>query len=434
MSDMSQLADPLTSFDRSEDFAQRLDDADVLAKYRQEFHLPTRDGKPLIYLCGNSLGLQPKATRAAVDEVLDDWAAQAVDAHFGGKHPWFPYHEFLRDAAARLVGAEPREVVMMNGLTVNLHLLMASFYRPTKQRYKILMEHAAFPSDTYAARTQLQVHGFDSREGLIVVAPRAGEHVIREEDIEAVLAEQGDSIALVLLGAVNYFTGQLFDLKRIASAAHTRGCTVGFDCAHAAGNIPLQLHDSNADFAAWCTYKYLNSGPGSVAGAFVHARHVENTTLPRFGGWWGNDPETRFRMHLEPDFKPVASADAWQLSNPPILSMAAVRASLELFDKVGMPALRAKSELMTRYFDRLLEEFPPENVEITTPREMQRRGCQFSILAHRKPRELQKNLHAAGVVADFREPNIVRVAPVPFYNSFHDIWRFVQILGETARA
>ncbi|MGE3180482.1 MAG: kynureninase [Phycisphaerae bacterium] len=430
---MSPTHSALTAFDTSESFANSLDSVDPLADYRDQFHIPQRDGKPLIYLCGNSLGLQPKTTRAAVDEVLDVWAEFAVDAHFEGAHPWYPYHEFLRDAAARLVGAQPREVVMMNGLTVNLHLLMASFYHPTATRYKILMEHAAFPSDTYAARTQLAVNSFDPDKGLMIVSPRAGEHLIRDDDIIATLDEHGDSIALVLIGAVNYFTGQLFDLPRITQAAHDRGCVVGFDCAHAAGNIPLQLHDCGADFAAWCTYKYLNSGPGSVAGAFVHERHVKNVELPRFGGWWGNDPKTRFRMHLEPEFKPVESADAWQLSNPPILSMAAVRASLEVFDKVGIATLRKKSEQMTMYFDRLLAELPPGNVEITTPREIHRRGCQFSILAHQQPRELQRRLHAAGVVADFREPNVIRVAPVPLYNSFHDIWRFVQILREAAK-
>lgn len=420
-------------FDSREDTALALDAADPLRGYREQFHIPQREGRPVAYFCGNSLGLQPKATRASVEEVLDDWAKLAVDAHFDARFAWYPYHEFVRDAAARLVGALPHEVVVMNGLTVNLHLLMATFYQPTRQRFKIVMEDAAFPSDTYAARTQLRLHGFDPDEGLVVVRPPEGQHIIPTEAFERVVREQGDEIALVLLGAVNYFTGQYFDWRRIARAAHAAGATVGLDLAHAAGNVPLALHDSDVDFAAWCSYKYLNSGPGSVAGAFVHERHASNVDLPRLGGWWGNDPKTRFRMHLEPKFKPVPSADAWQVSNPPILSMAAVRASLEIFDKVGMDALWQKTTQLVKYMDYQLAHAAEGAIECITPREVAQRGCQWSLLVRDNPREFQKRLHEAGIISDFREPNVIRIAPVPLYNSFHDIWRFGEVLQGAAQ-
>lgn len=417
-------------FDATESCARRLDDGDLLRAYRERFHIPPApDGTPTIYFCGNSLGLQPKSVRDSIDQELNDWARLAVDAHFDGRNPWFAYHEFLREPAARLVGALPQEVVMMNGLTVNLHLMMVSFYRPTAPRFRILIEEAAFPSDIYAVQTQLVHHGFDPTDGLLVVQPRAGEHTVRTEDLLDLIEREGDSIVLILLGGVNYFSGQWFDLPRIAAAGHAKGCTVGFDLAHAAGNVPLSLHDWNVDFAAWCTYKYLNCGPGSVAGAFVHERHVRDPSLPRFGGWWGNDPKTRFRMHLNERFEPVASADAWQLSNPPILSMAALRASLAIFEEVGMGPLREKSERMIAYMTFLLDRMSPGAFEVITPRDPGQRGCQTSILVHGPdPQALQKALHAAGVVSDFRPPNVVRVAPVPLYNTFHEIWRFARVL------
>jgi kynureninase len=428
------LHDP--SLRPDEDFARKLDAQDPLAPYRREFYIPTGpDGQPLIYLCGNSLGLQPVRTRAFVDQELRDWAELAVEGHFRARRPWYPYHERLREPGARLVGALPHEVVFMNGLTVKLHLLRVSFYRPTPQRYRIVIEDAAFPSDIYLARTQLQCRGISPDDGLIVLRPRAGEHLIRTEDVLDLIRREGPSIAVLLLPGVNYYTGQVFDMQRITEAGHAAGCAVGFDLAHAAGNVELRLHDWQVDFAAWCTYKYLNSGPGAVAGCFIHERHARNTdlaALPRFGGWWGNDPATRFRMHLEPEFVPVPTADAWQLSNPPILAMAPVLASLELFDEVGMAAIRAKSLRLTGYLQYLLDQIPASRYTVVTPREPERRGCQFSILAHERPRELHQSLESAGVVCDFREPNVVRVAPAPLYNTYHEVWRFGQILARHA--
>jgi kynureninase len=319
---------------------------------------------------------------------------------------------------------------MMNGLTVNLHLMMVSFYRPTPQRCRILVEEPAFPSDTYAIRTQIRYHGFDPADALLSIRPRAGEHTIRTDDIEQLLAREGAKIALVMLSGVNFFTGQFLDIERITRAAHAQGCIAGFDLAHAAGNVPLRLHDWDVDFAAWCTYKYLNCGPGSVAGCFVHERHGQNAGIPRFGGWWGNDPDTRFRMHLEPEFIPRRGADGWQLSNPPILSMAALKASLAIFDEVGVEALRTKSVRLTGYLQYLLDQIASQRYSVITPREIDQRGCQLSILAHENARDLHRKLLAADVVCDFREPNVIRVAPVPLYNSFHDVWRFAQLLAQ----
>lgn len=416
-------------FQPSEDFARAQDAADRLAPFREQFLIPPqRDGTPAIYLCGNSLGLQPRTVRAALGAELDDWAGLAVEAHFHGRHPWYSYHELLREPGARLVGALPHELVYMNGLTVNLHLLMVSFYRPTAQRYKILIEDCAFPSDTYAVRTQIRYHGRDPAEALLVARPRPGEHTLRTADLLELIEREGPRLALVLLSGVNYFSGQVFDLPALTAAGQRCGALVGFDLAHAAGNIPLHLHDWNVDFAAWCNYKYCNSGPGAVAGAYVHERHARDPHLPRFGGWWGNDPATRFRMHLEPEFKPAPSADAWQLSNPPIFALAPVRVALELFDQASMPALRAKSERLTGYLQYLLDRMPSQRYTVITPRAAGERGCQLSILVHQRPRELFSALQAAGVVCDFREPNVVRIAPVPLYNTFHEVWRFAAVL------
>ncbi|HEY5035684.1 MAG TPA: kynureninase, partial [Chthoniobacterales bacterium] len=395
------------------------------------FYLPRgANGEPLIYFVGNSLGLMPKATRQIVDQELDDWARLAVDAHFDAATPWYSYHEALREPVARIVGAQPNEVVCMNSLTVNLHLLMATFYRPTKARCKILMEEPAFPSDTYAIKSQIIHHGFEPNECLLLARPREGEFAIREEDIEALLEQNGEEIALVLFAGVNFFTGQLFDIAAITAAAQKRGFLVGIDLAHAAGNVPLALHDWNVDFAAWCSYKYLNAGPGAVAGAFVHERHATNRELPRFAGWWGNDPATRFRMQLEPDFVPVQSADAWQISNPPILAMAPLQTSLAIFDEAGgMEKLRAKSLHLTGYFQFLLEQMPSRSFNVITPRQPNERGCQLSIQVHEHPKQLFETLEAAGVKCDFREPNVIRAAPTPLYNTFHEVWRFAQILA-----
>ncbi|HEX3817315.1 MAG TPA: kynureninase [Chthoniobacterales bacterium] len=421
----------MIEFSTDENFARERDAADSLGKFRERFCLPLgANGEPLIYFVGNSLGLMPKATRQIVEQELDDWARLAVDAHFDAATPWYSYHETLREPAARIVGAQPNEVVCMNSLTVNLHLLMATFYRPTKARCKILMEEPAFPSDTYAIKSQIIHHGFEPNECLLLAKPREGEFAIRQEDIEALLDQNGDEIALVLFAGVNFFTGQLFDIAAITAAAQKRGCLVGIDLAHAAGNVPLALHDWNVDFAAWCSYKYLNSGPGAVAGAFVHERHATNRELPRFAGWWGNDPATRFRMQLEPDFVPVQSADAWQISNPPILAMAPLRTSLAIFDEAGgIEKLRAKSLELTGYFQFLLEQMPSRSFTVITPRQPNERGCQLSIEVHEHPKQLFETLEAAGVKCDFREPNVIRAAPTPLYNTFHEVWRFAQILA-----
>jgi kynureninase len=426
------MRDPTTiePFAPDEAFARRCDADDPLAGYRDRFHIPTRSGgDPAIYFAGNSLGLQPKSVRAIIDEELADWSALGVDAHFKGRRPWYSYHELLREPSARLVGAIPGEVVVMNSLTLNLHLMMATFYRPTAERYKILMEDPAFPSDTYAVKTQLRHHGRDPADGLVIVQPRPGEHTVRAEDIERELAEHGDAIALVMLAGVNFFTGQVMDMDRITAAARSRGCIAGWDLAHAAGNVPLRLHDWNVDFAVWCNYKYLNSGPGAVGGCFVHQRHGDDTSLGRLGGWWGNDPDTRFRMHLEPEFTPRAGADGWQISNPPILALAPVKTSYDLFDEVGMDALRVKSMRLTGYLQFMIDRLSPERFEVITPRGADARGCQLSMLVHDRPRALFDALLAEGVVCDFREPNVIRVAPVPLYNSFHDVWRFAQVLA-----
>jgi kynureninase len=417
-----------TEYRGDEAFAREQDAADPLARFRDRFHIPRHAGHDAIYFAGNSLGLQPKSARAIVDQELADWAELGIDAHFRGKRPWYPYHEQLREPGARLVGALPHEVVWMNGLTVNLHLMMVSFYRPTRERHKILIEETAFPSDTYAARTQLAWHGFDPTEGLIRLCPRAGEHALRIEDIEEVLEREGRRIAVALLPGVNYFTGQVFDIARLTKRAHEHGCIAGWDLAHAAGNVALKLHEWGVDFAVWCSYKYLNAGPGALAGCYVHERHARDTSLRRFGGWWGNDPATRFRMHLEPEFKPVPAADAWQLSNPPILSAAPLVASLAIFDEATIPALRGKSVRLTGYLQYLLDEMTTRRYEVITPREPAERGCQLSILVHDHPRGLHEELVAAGVVCDFREPNVVRVAPTPLYNTFHDVWRFADVL------
>ena len=412
-------------------YALEHDRCDPLREYRQRFHVPKRpDGREALYFAGNSLGLAPIAAREIVNQELTDWAELAVDGHFNAKNPWLPYHETLREAGARLVGALPHEVVFMNGLTVNLHLMMVSFYRPTPERYKILIEDSAFPSDTYAVRTQLRFHGLDPKDGLIIAKPRAGEHWLRTEDVEALLRQEGPRTALCMMSGVNYWTGQVFDIPRITSAAHAQDCVVGWDLAHAAGNVPLSLHDWDVDFAAWCSYKYLNCGPGAAAGCFVHERHARRADLPRFGGWWGNDPKTRFRMHLEPEFVPVPTADAWQLSNPPIFSMAPLKASLAIFDEVGMSALRAKSQRLTGYLQFLLDRMPSDRYEVITPKDPAARGCQLSLLAHARPKQLFKSLEASGVVCDYREPNVIRVAPVPLYNTFHEVWRFAEVLGK----
>ncbi len=419
-------------FSVDEKFVCDIDAQDPLRDFRDCFHLPLgKDGKPLIYFAGNSLGLMPKSARQILDEELDNWAKFGVDAHHAAGTPWYSYHEALRNPTARLAGAQPIEVICMNSLTVNLHLMMATFYRPTKSRFKVLMEDPAFPSDTYAIKTQIAHHGLDPKDALILARPRSGEFTIRTEDIIDLIEKHADHLALVMFAGVNFFTGQLFDIAEITAAAHKRGIIVGFDLAHAIGNVPLLLHDWNVDFAVWCSYKYLNAGPGAIAGAFVHERHATNTKLPRLAGWFGNDPNTRFRLHLEPEFIPVPSADGWQISNPPIFSMAPLRASLSIFDEVGgMERLRAKSIKLTGYLEFLLMEIGSKKFSVITPGDPNARGCQLSIVAHQHPKELHNELVAAGVKCDFREPNVIRVAPTPLYSTFHEVWRFAQILAQ----
>ena len=400
--------------------------------FRERFLLPLgKDGKPLIYFAGNSLGLMPKAARKIVEQELDNWAELAVDAHHRAGTPWYSYHETFREPTARLIGAQPNEVICMNSLTVNLHLMLVTFYGPTKSRNKILGEEPAFPSDTYAIKSQIIHRRLDPKDALILARPRKGEFTVRTEEIVDLIERHRDRLAVVMIGAVNFFTGQLFDIEKITSAAQQHGIVVGFDLAHVIGNLPLALHDWNVDFAVWCSYKYLNAGPGAVAGAFVHERHATNTKLPRLAGWFGNDPNTRFRLHLEPEFIPVPSADGWQISNPPIFSMAPLRASLSIFDEAGgMEPLRAKSIKLTGYLQFLLEQAGSNRFSIITPREANERGCQLSILAHEHPKELFRKLQAAGIKCDFREPNVIRVAPTPLYNTFHEVWRFARILAE----
>jgi len=417
------------TFSADENFAKQLDAEDPLRSFRDKFHLPLgKNGKPLIYFAGNSLGMMPKLAREVVDQELEDWAKLGVDAHLGARTPWYTYHEPLREPTARMVGAKLVEVICMNSLTVNLHLMMATFYRPTKSRFKILMDDPAFPSDTYAIKTQIRHHGLDPKDALVLASPRKGEFAVRTEDVVDLIEKNRDSLAVVWIAGVNFFTGQLFDMPTIMKAAQKHEIMVGFDLAHAVGNVPLALHDWNVDFAVWCSYKYLNAGPGAIAGAYLHERHAMNTKLPRLAGWFGNDPNTRFQM--EKEFVPVPSADAWQVSNPPIFSMAPLRASYSIFDEAGgMEPLRAKSMKLTGYLEFLLNELGSKNFSVITPRDTNARGCQLSILAQEHPKELFKELQAAGVKCDFREPNVIRVAPTPLYNTFHEVWRFAEILS-----
>jgi kynureninase len=419
----------IPTFENSIEYAAECDLSDPLAEYRSQFHIPkTASGFDCIYLCGNSLGLQPVNAKAAILQELDDWRNLGVEGHFDAKHPWMPYHENLTQSYAQLVGAQTTEVVAMNSLTVNLHLLMVSFYRPTTERYKIIIEGGAFPSDQYAVKSQLEFHGFEPEQALVELQPRPGERTLRKEDILATIEKEGPTTALIMLGGVNYYTGQFYPLKEVTEAGHKQGCVVGFDLAHAVGNVPLSLHDWGTDFACWCSYKYLNSGPGSLAGCFVHQRHQE-TDRPRFAGWWGHDKDSRFKMGS--DFQPIPGAEGWQLSNPPILSLAAVKASLELFDEVGMKALRKKSLKLTGFLIYLLKSV--QGLEIMTPTVEAERGCQLSLLVPKDGRAVFEALSEADVVCDWREPDCIRIAPVPLYNSFRDVFRFTQILKETLK-
>ena len=413
------------------EYARGLDAADEMTRFRERFHIPrTADGKEARYFCGNSLGLMPRGVSADVEVELEDWKNLAVGGHLRGRNPWFPYHEQFREPGARLVGAIPSEVVFMNTLTVNLHLLLASFYRPISGRFKILCEAPAFPSDTYALRSQARWHGYDPDEAILVVRPREGEDCVREEDIVSLLEEEGDEIATVLLGGVNFFNGQALDIESITATAHERGVIVGFDLAHAVGNLELKLHDWGVDFAAWCSYKYGNAGPGAIAGAFVHQRHGDSPDLPRLAGWWGNDPSTRFGLHLIEDFVPHTGAEGWQISNPPIFSMTPLKKSLAIFDEATMPALRERSVRLTGYLEWLIDGIEGSPYSLISPKEPQRRGCQLSLRFSTDARGLQEALVEKGFVCDFRPPDVVRLAPVPLYNTFEDVHLLVDVLTD----
>lgn len=423
-------------FENTREFAQSLDAQDVLSSYREEFVFPKVNGKQVIYFTGNSLGLQPKRAKSYVDEVMNDWANLAVEGHFFADKPWWDYHERFAGPLSELVGAKPTEVTVMNTLTVNLHLLMVSFYRPSAKKYKIICEEKAFPSDQYMFQTQVDFHsktvGFDPKEALVEIKRREGEHNIRLEDVLAKIEEVGEELALVLIGGVNYYTGQVFDMKTITEAGHKQGAYVGWDLAHAAGNIKLQLNDWKVDFAAWCSYKYMNSGPGNVSGCFIHEMHHNDTDLPRFAGWWGHNKERRFKM--EPKFDPVRGADGWQISNLPILSLAPYLASVDMFAEVGMDKLIAKRNLITSYLEFILhdidEAIDGTEFEIITPSNPEERASQLSVYLHGQARELFDYLMQNGVITDWREPNVIRLAPVPFYCSFEDMYEFGQILKQ----
>ncbi|MDX1470379.1 MAG: kynureninase [Flavobacteriaceae bacterium] len=419
----------LETFQNTLDFAKSLDKKDPVADFRARFHIPKdKDGNEVIYLCGNSLGLQPKVTQDYLLQELGDWAKLGVHGHLEATNPWLNYHKLLTDKMAKIVGAKPIETVVMNTLTANLHFMMVSFYRPTKKRYKILIEQDAFPSDRYAVESQIRHHNFDSDSGVIIWKSQSGSSTPNLADLKKILDEQGDEIALILIGAVNYYTGQYFNLKEIATLGHKYGCMVGFDCAHGAGNVHLNLHESNADFAIWCSYKYLNSGPGSLAGCFVHERHAHNKELNRFTGWWSHNPDTRFKMRDELDLMP--GAEGWQLSNPPILSMAAIRASLDIFDEAGFGNLVEKSIKLTSYFEFMLNNMDNQDIEIITPTNPEERGCQLSIRVKNSNKDLFNRLESRGVVCDWREPDVIRCAPVPLYNSFEDVYNMVNILQD----
>ncbi|HMU46176.1 MAG TPA: kynureninase [Chitinophagaceae bacterium] len=417
-------------FQNTLEFAKKLDEQDELKNFRKKFLVPPHGGKDCVYFTGNSLGLQPRTTSQYVQQELDDWAKMGVEGHFYAKNPWMPYHEIFPKQLSKIVGCKENEVVVMNSLTVNLHLLMVSFYRPTKQRYKIICEAKAFPSDQYAFESQTTYHGFKPGDTVIEVSPRTGEHTLRTEDILSVIKEHGESVAVVLFGGVNYYTGQLFDINAITDAAHSTGAIAGFDLAHAAGNVELQLHNWNVDFACWCSYKYLNSGPGGVAGAYIHEKHATDTSIPRFAGWWGYNKETRFNM--EKGFEAIPTAEGWQLSNAPILSMAVHKASLDIFEEAGMDRLHQKRKQLSGYLHYVLREINTKQgekaIEVITPVNEKERGCQVSMLMLKNGKAIFNELTKQGVVADWREPNVIRVAPVPLYNSFEDIWRFGNII------
>lgn len=411
-------------------FAKQLDEQDELRSFREKFYIPQHQGKDSIYFTGNSLGLQPRTVSAYIQQELNDWANLGVEGHFNGKNPWLSYHELFPPILSKIVGCQENEVVAMNQLTVNLHLLLVSFYRPTAKKYKILCEEKAFPSDQYALESQVRYHGFDPKDAIIELKPREGEYTLRTSDITDAIERNAGELALVLLGGVNYYTGQFFDLEKITKAAHDSGVLAGFDLAHAAGNVKLKLHDWEVDFACWCSYKYLNSGPGGVAGIYIHEKHAENTKLPRFAGWWGYTKSNRFKM--EKGFEAIPTAEGWQLSNAPVLTMAAHKAALDVFEEAGMDRLHSKRKMLSAFLHFVVNDVNARQqeklIKVITPGNDEERGCQLSMLFQSKGREVFKELSRQGVVADWREPNVIRVAPVPLYNTFEEVWKFGSII------
>ncbi|MHA2105759.1 MAG: kynureninase [Candidatus Hodarchaeales archaeon] len=419
----------MEKYQNNRKFAENLDLHDSLKDLKEKFYIPKQpNGNDYIYFCGNSLGLQPKTVKKYIDEELEDWKTKGVEGHYNAKRPWLSYHEIFSDSIGKLIGAKPDEVVTMNTLSVNIHLMFVSFYQPKDKKRKIMMEAGSFPSDTYAVKSQLLFHGYNPEEDIIFVEPREGERTLRTEDILKLINNQGEEIALIWFGGINYATGQVFDMEKITKTGHDNQIVVGFDLAHAIGNVPMDLHKWNVDFATWCTYKYLNGGPGSIAGAFIHERHHHNEDLHRFAGWWGHDKETRFLMG--PKFNPINTAEGWQISNPPVFSMTPLRASLDIFDEVGIGRLREKSLNLTNYFEYLLKENLNEKITIITPNNTEERGCQLSVVVKHNPKKIHKQLHPNGIICDWREPDIIRCAPVPLYNSYADIYDFVQILQQ----
>jgi kynureninase len=414
-------------FELSRQFAEEQDQSDPLKTHREQFYFPQKNGKDAIYFCGNSLGLQPKKVRPAIEQELNDWHHHAVEGYWNAENPWLYYQQYCSKPLTNIVGASQDELTVMNTLTVNLHLLLMSFYRPTKQRFKVLMEAGAFPSDQYAVETQVRLHGFDPETAIIEVAPRPGEHLIREEDIFDIIDQESSSLAIILLGGINYYTGQLFNMQSITEAAHRVGAVAGFDLAHVVGNVPLKLHDWEVDFAVWCSYKYLNGGPGAVGGAFIHERHARNINQQRLGGWWGNEESTRFKM--EKGFKPKSRAEGWQISTAQVFNMVALKASLELFESAGMAALRDKSIKLTNYLEFLLKHIENIKFEIITPKNCKERGAQLSLLFHDKGREIQQKMTDAGIIVDWREPGVIRISPAPLYNSYGDVFHFYEIIA-----
>ncbi|WP_343672326.1 kynureninase [Chitinophaga sp.] len=417
-------------FDLSWAFAEEQDQKDTLKNYRNQFYFPQRNGKDAIYFCGNSLGLQPKNVQPAVMQELEDWQQCAVEGYWGARNPWLYYQQYCSRPMVEIVGASQEELTVMNTLTVNLHLMMMTFYKPTKEKFKILMEAGAFPSDQYAVETQVKLHGLDPATAIIEVAPREGEFLIREEDIFEIIDQESSSLALILLGGINYYTGQLFNMQSITKAAHRAGAVVGFDLAHVVGNVPVKLHDWEVDFAVWCSYKYLNGGPGAVGGAFIHERHARDRNRPRLGGWWGNEETIRFKM--EKGFEPKNRAEGWQISTAQVFNMVALKASLELFESAGMAALRDKSIRLTNYLEFLLKHIENIKFEIITPKNCKERGAQLSLLFHDRGKDIQQKMTDAGIIVDWREPGVIRVSPAPLYNSYGDVFHFYEIIANIA--